>query len=87
MSGNLGEARLLLIAIATGVDRKFDANLTSFVGILFGEILELNLLHWKLLVLLKIKVLSELKWVFTDILFLDRIFYDIMMFVLFDNAM
>ena len=26
--GNLDEARLLLIAIANGVDRKFDANLT-----------------------------------------------------------
>ena len=34
MSGNLDEARLLLIAVANGVDRKSDANFTSFVGIL-----------------------------------------------------
>ena len=34
ISGNLDEARLLLIAVAIGIDRKFDANLTSFVGIL-----------------------------------------------------
>ena len=33
MSGNLDEARLLLIAVANGFERKFDANLTSFVGI------------------------------------------------------
>ena len=33
MSRNL-VARLLLIAIGNGVDRKFDANLTSFGGIL-----------------------------------------------------
>ena len=32
MSGNLDEARLLLIAIANGVDKTFDANFTSFVG-------------------------------------------------------
>ena len=35
MSGNLHEARLLLIAVANGVDRKFDANFTSCVDILF----------------------------------------------------
>ena len=34
MSGNLDEVRLLLIAIANGVHRKSDANLTSFVDIL-----------------------------------------------------
>ena len=34
MSGNLDEARLLLIAVANGVDGKFDANFKSFVGIL-----------------------------------------------------
>ena len=34
MSGNLDEARQLLVAIANGVDRKSDANFTSFVGIL-----------------------------------------------------
>ena len=34
MSKNLNEARLLLIAIANGFDRNFDANFSSFVGIL-----------------------------------------------------
>ena len=34
MSGNLDEARLLLIAVANGINRKFDDNFTSFVGIL-----------------------------------------------------
>ena len=34
MSENLDVARLLLIAVANGVDRKSDANFTSFVGIL-----------------------------------------------------
>ena len=34
MTGNIDEARLLLIAIANGVDRKLHANLTSFVSIL-----------------------------------------------------
>ena len=34
MSGNLDEAMLLLITFANGVDRKSDANFTSFVGIL-----------------------------------------------------
>ena len=34
MSGNLNDTRLLLIAIGNGIDRKFDANLTSFGGIL-----------------------------------------------------
>ena len=34
ISGNLDESRLLLIAIANGVDRKFDADLKSLVGIL-----------------------------------------------------
>ena len=34
MSGNLDEARLLLIVVANGVDGKFDANFKSFVGIL-----------------------------------------------------
>ena len=33
MSGNLDEVRLLLIAVANSVDRKSDANFTSFVGI------------------------------------------------------
>ena len=33
MSGKLDQARLLLIAVANGVDRKFDANFTSFAGI------------------------------------------------------
>ena len=32
---NLDEARLLLIAVTNGFDRKFDANFTSFVAILF----------------------------------------------------
>ena len=34
MSGNLDEARLLLIAVANDVDRKSDANFARFVGIL-----------------------------------------------------
>ena len=34
MTGKIDEARLLLIAIANGVDRKLHANLTSFVSIL-----------------------------------------------------
>ena len=34
MSGNLDEAILLLITFANGVDRKSNANFTSFVGIL-----------------------------------------------------
>ena len=34
MSENLVEARVLLIAIANSVDRKFVSNVTSFVGIL-----------------------------------------------------
>ena len=35
MSENLDEARLLLIAVANGFDRKFDVNFASyFVGIL-----------------------------------------------------
>ena len=34
MSENLDEARLLLVAVANGFDRKFDANFTSFIGIL-----------------------------------------------------
>ena len=34
ISGNLHEATLLLIAVANGVDRKFDSNFRSFVGIL-----------------------------------------------------
>ena len=34
MPGNLDEVRLLFIAISNEVDKKFHANLTSFVGIL-----------------------------------------------------
>ena len=34
MSGKLDEARLLLIAVTNGFNRKFDASFTSFVGIL-----------------------------------------------------
>ena len=34
MSGTLDGARLLLIAVANGFDRKLDANFTSFVSIL-----------------------------------------------------
>ena len=34
MSENLDEARLLLVAVANGFDRKFDVNFTSFIGIL-----------------------------------------------------
>ena len=34
MSENLDEARLLLKPVANGFDRKFDANFTSFAGIL-----------------------------------------------------
>ena len=34
MSGNLDEARLLLINAANGVDKKFYANFTRFIGIL-----------------------------------------------------
>ena len=60
MSRNLDEARLLLIAIANGVDRKHDANLTTFVGIL-SALLELLLLHWKITCLAKSKVLLKLK--------------------------
>ena len=32
MSGNLDEARLLLIAVANGFDTIFDANFKSFAG-------------------------------------------------------
>ena len=35
MPRNLDEARLLLIAVANGFDRKVDTNFTSFVGILY----------------------------------------------------
>ena len=34
MSGNLDDTRLWLIAVANGFNWKFDANFTSFVGIL-----------------------------------------------------
>ena len=34
MSGNLDEAKLLLITIADSIDKTFDSNLISFVGIL-----------------------------------------------------
>ena len=34
MSGNLDDTRLWQIAVANGFDTKFDANFTSFVGIL-----------------------------------------------------
>ena len=34
MTGNLDEARLLLIAVANSIDRTFDANFTSLFGIL-----------------------------------------------------
>ena len=58
MSGNLDDTRLWLIAVANGFNWKFDANFTSFVGILSvpdafccWEILQLNLIHcrfyWK----------------------------------------
>lgn len=94
MLRNLDEARLLLIAIANSVDRKFDANLTSFVGILsvpdtFLVLRDFRITFTSLEVtcLDENKVLSDFKWVFTDTLSLDRTFYDRMIFVLFDNAM
>ena len=94
MLRNLDEARLLLIAIANSVDRKFDANLTSFVGILsvpdtFLVMRDFRITFTSLEVtcLDENKVLSDFKWVFTDTLSLDRTFYDRMIFVLFDNAM
>ena len=34
MSGNLDEAKLLLITITDSIDKTFDSNLISFVGIL-----------------------------------------------------
>ena len=77
MSGNLDEARLLLIAVTNGFDRKFDANFTSFVGILFAPDAFLVLRDFRIkftslevTCLPVVKVLLELKWLFTNILFL-----------------
>ena len=76
MSRNFDEARLLLIAIANGGDRKFDANLTSFAGILSvpGTFLVLRNLSLftslEVICLAEGKVSLELKGRFTDILFL-----------------
>ena len=76
---NLNEARLLkaIKAIANSVDRKIDANLTSFVGILSVPDVFLLLRDFKIkftsleeIYLAEGKVLLELKWLFTDILFL-----------------
>ena len=35
MPGHVDEARILLIAVANGFDRKVDTNFTSFVGMLY----------------------------------------------------
>ena len=77
MSGNLDEAMLLLITFANGVDRKSDANFTSFVGILSVPDAFLLLTDFRIkFTMLEVnglsdaKVLLELKWLFTDISFL-----------------
>ena len=68
MSENFDETRLLLIAIAHGVDRKFYANFTSFVGILsvpdaFFVLIDFRIKFTSLEVtsLAEAKVLLELK--------------------------
>ena len=78
MSGN--EARLLLIAVSNDVDRKIDANLTSFVGILSVPDVVLVLRNfgtkftsWQVTYLAYCKAWLELKWLFGDILFLISI--------------
>ena len=93
MSGNLDEARLLLIAVANGFDRKFDANFKSFFGILSVPNTFLVLIDFRtkftsleVTCLAEVKVLLELKWFFTDILFLILIMLE-MIFILLDNVM
>ena len=68
MSGNLDEWRLLLIAVANGVDRTCGANFTSFIGILSipDTILVLRdfrikFTSLKVTCLVEVKVLLELK--------------------------
>ena len=80
MSGNLDEARLLLIGVANGVDRKSDANFTSFVGILsvpdaFLVLRDFRIKFTSLKVtcLAEAKELLEFKLLFTDIKFLISI--------------
>ena len=79
MSGNLDGARLLLIAIGNGVDRKFDANLTSFVSILSVPDAFLVLRDFRI------------KFKLTQITFRGHIIFNFdyarMIFILFDNAM
>ena len=72
MSGNLDGARLLLIAVANGFDRKLDANFTSFVSILsvpdsFLVLRDFRIKFTSLEVtyLAEAKELLELKWLFT----------------------
>ena len=72
MSGNLDGARLLLIAVANGFDRKLDANFTSFVSILsvpdsFLVLRDFRIKFTSLEVtyLAEAEELLELKWLFT----------------------
>ena len=76
MSGNLDEARLLLIAVVNCVDKKHNAAFASFVGILSVPDVFLVLKDFRIkftslevTCLVEAKVLLEFKWVFTDILF------------------
>ena len=77
MSGNLDEGRLLLIAISNDVDRKFDASLTNFVGILsvpdaflvLGDFRN-KFMSLEATCIAEGKVLLELECLFTDMLFL-----------------
>ena len=77
MSGNLDEGRLLLIAISNDVDRKFDANLSSFVVILSVPDAFLMLGDFRnkftsseVTCIAEGKVLLELERLFTGMLFL-----------------
>ena len=72
MSGNLDGARLLLIAVANGFDRKLDANFTSFVSILsvpdsFLVLRDFRIKFTSLEVtcLAEAEELLELKWLFS----------------------
>ena len=92
MSGNLDEARLLLIAVANGVDRKSDANFTSFIGILsvldaFLVLRDFRIKFTSLeaTCLAEAKELLEFKSLFTHKIF--NFNYARMIFNLFDNVM
>ena len=73
ISGNLDEARMLVIAIANDVDETFGTNVTTFVGILSVPDTFLMLRDFRIkFTLLEVtcltegKVLLELKLLFTD---------------------